>query len=69
MVYAIVLEWPQTNEVLLASLDYESVDSIQLLGVKGNLSFKESGTGSLVTFPYLSPESLRWAYVLKITPK
>jgi len=68
-VYAIVLEWPQTNQLTLGAVEPKTVDTIQLLGSKGNLEFKESSGSTLVTFPQLNPGSLLWAYVLKINTK
>lgn len=69
-VYSIALQWPQNNQLLLGALHSRTVNSIQLLGVKGNLVFKTSGTGTLIEFPQLDPDSaIRLAYVLKITTK
>ncbi|CAG2110056.1 unnamed protein product [Medioppia subpectinata] len=68
-VYAIALDWPQTNQLTLGAVDTKIVDTIQLLGAKGNLVFKESGTSTVVTFPQLSPGALSLAFVLKINTK
>ncbi|CAG2111020.1 unnamed protein product [Medioppia subpectinata] len=62
-VYAIVLEWPLNNRLTLGSVDTRIVDTIQLLGTKGNLVFKGSGTSTVVTFPQLYPGSLSLATV------
>ncbi|CAG2166401.1 unnamed protein product, partial [Oppiella nova] len=68
-VYAIVLFWPKDNQVELGSVAYNSVNTIQMLGVEGNLDNKASGDHTVVTFPHVSPESLKTAYVLKINTK
>ncbi|CAG2106377.1 unnamed protein product [Medioppia subpectinata] len=68
-VYAIALDWPQTNQLTLGAVDTKIVDTIQLLGAKGHLVFKESGASTVVTFPQLSPGSLSQAFVLKINTK
>ncbi|XP_054157804.1 tissue alpha-L-fucosidase-like [Oppia nitens] len=69
-VYAIVLFWPKDNTLVLGSVQYNTVDTIQMLGVAGNLNYK-AGTGghSLITFPYINPRLLTTAYVLKINIK
>jgi len=68
-VYSIVLDWPQTNQIVLGAVETNTINTIQLLGVKGNLNFSATGGGTLVKFPQLNPESLQWAYVLKISSK
>ena len=69
-VYSFVFNWPENNQILLGAVDSKTVASVQMLGVKGNLNFKASGTGTAVDFPSLNPESpVRWVYVLKITTK
>ncbi|XP_054156458.1 alpha-L-fucosidase-like [Oppia nitens] len=69
-VYAVVLDWPQTGQVVLGSVKYSTVSSVTMLGTTtGALNYSEdSKTGSTrVTFPVVNPESgLLWAYVLKI---
>jgi len=69
-VYSIVLNWPQNNQIILGAVDSNIVNTITLIGAKGNLNFSEAAVGTLVQFPQLSPESgLQWAYVLKISTK
>ncbi len=70
VVYAIVLDWPQSNQIVLGAVETKTVSGIQLIGVKGNVHFTEATVGgTLVTLPQLNPESLQWAYVLKISSK
>ena len=66
------MNWPQNNELILGSLQYNSVQSIQLVGVTGHLKIESSGDKGYtkITFPQLNPDSnLRYAYVLEITAK
>ncbi|XP_054165346.1 alpha-L-fucosidase-like, partial [Oppia nitens] len=64
-VYSIVLNWPKNNELELGSVDHKTVKSVDLLGEKGNLTFKTgSGGHTVVTFPHISPDSpVKWAFV------
>ena len=71
-VYGIVLFWPKNNEVELGSVAHNSVNSIELLGVGGNLNHRAGGSDhTVVTFPKFDPDTLvtHSAYVLKITTK
>ncbi|CAG2101364.1 unnamed protein product [Medioppia subpectinata] len=69
-VYSIVLFWPKNYDVILGAVDHNTVQSIQLLGTTGNLVFKaHEDKGTVVTFPFVSPDTLRFAYVLKINFK
>ncbi|CAG2101362.1 unnamed protein product, partial [Medioppia subpectinata] len=64
-VYAIVLFWPKNNEVELGSVAHNSVNTIQLLGTDGKVEHKAGGSDhTVVTFPHISPEALKTAYVL-----
>ena len=69
-VYSIVLFWPKNNEIELGSVQFNTISSVELLGSIGKIEFS-SGTGghTVVKFPNIPPESLRWAYVLRIKTK
>ena len=70
-VYSIVLSWPQNDVLELGSVLYSTVRSVKLLGITvGDLPASE-GTGgrTVIKFPQLYPDTLRWAYVLKIETK
>lgn len=70
-VYAIVLNWPSNSNLKLGAVNPGQVNSIQMLGLDGNLSFSPiTSGGTTVSLPSVTPNSgLQWAWVLKITQK
>lgn len=71
--YAIVLDWPKDNELIIHSLkqgnDLYKLDikSIELLGHDGDLNFKTDSDGLKITLPKSKPGN--HAFSFKITPK
>ncbi|TNJ46586.1 alpha-L-fucosidase [Tamlana fucoidanivorans] len=72
VLYAIVLDWPQGQELTIRSLkagnnlyDYE-IDSIEMLGVEGKLNFKTDAEGLKIELPQKAGD---YAFSFKIIPK
>ncbi len=70
--YAIVLDWPEHGETIITSLKAgnsllnKSIDSIELLGHRGNLSFESKEDGLHIMLPH--EKTGDHAFVLKIRP-
>ncbi|MFC1636910.1 alpha-L-fucosidase [Planctomycetota bacterium] len=71
--YAIVLDWPKDNNVVIKSLcknaavGLAEIQSIKLLGSKARLNWSRNAHGLNVQLP--DEKTGDYAYVLKITPK
>ena len=73
-IYAILLEWPESNQLYLGSVQGSSQTEITLLGYKGDpfpwkiLSHKFN-SGMTITIPAIPFDKVpcKWAWVLKIT--
>ncbi|CAG2167992.1 unnamed protein product [Oppiella nova] len=69
-VYPIALSWPKNNQLELGDIDFNTVDTVELLGTTGQLDVKEKGKGVVITFPPLTPPvKLDYAYALRIKTK
>jgi alpha-L-fucosidase len=67
--YAILLEWPESNQVTIKTLadsnpDSPEIQSIELLGSDSNVSWTRDSKGLHVTLP--SEQPCEYAYVLKL---
>ncbi|XP_022080385.1 alpha-L-fucosidase-like isoform X2 [Acanthaster planci] len=69
-VFAIVLDWPVTNQLLLGAPIATNQTQINMLGYSIPLQWKQapSGGGIVVTMPALNPAQLpcQWAWVIKM---
>jgi alpha-L-fucosidase len=71
--YAIVLDWPQTNRIVVTSLrtardvGTEGIESVTIPGYKASLAWSISDQGLVIQLP--DEKVGEFAYVLKITPK
>ena len=64
-VYAIVLEWPDSNSLSLGSVKTSSTTTATMLGY-GKVDFQNSNGVVQVTFPNLPLDTpLMWAWVIK----
>lgn len=68
VLYAIVMGWPETGNVLIKSLNKNNypANKVQLLGAKNNVRFEQTTNGLAVTFPD-TMDKTQPAYVFKIT--
>lgn len=64
-VYAILLDWPSSNQLSLGSPMTSSQTTVSMLGHQGNLQWKAGtgGAGVVVSLPAIKP--CDWAWVLK----
>ncbi|MGC3959210.1 MAG: alpha-L-fucosidase [Verrucomicrobiota bacterium] len=62
--YAIVLAWPQSRQLLVKSLVGQTVKRVELLGHKGKLLWEQTAEGLLVSLPEKAPSD--FAVTLKI---
>ncbi|XP_065896195.1 alpha-L-fucosidase-like [Dysidea avara] len=67
-VYAILLDWPSSNSVLLGALASYHVSSVEMLGLPGvSVKFTAGSKGLQVSLPMFPlSTNLRWAWTLKI---
>jgi alpha-L-fucosidase len=72
--YAIVMDWPENNEAVIASLATGAatlpagkIEKVELLGAPGALAFTQDAAGLHVKLPAAKPAKLDHAYALKIT--
>lgn len=65
--YAIVLQWPSDNTLLLGSAAPTQQTTVNMLGYSGPLQFAPQSPGMKVTFPDMSKVSSQWAWVLELT--
>ena len=70
MVYAILLDWPDNNSLLLGVPNTSSNTTVTMLGHKGALQWKpgQDDRGVFVDLPSLNTSQMpcRWAWVLKL---
>lgn len=70
-VYAIVLQWPEAEEALVFSSAIPTEEtSVQWVGYKGSLKWKQRPEGGMVVqLPRLLPSSIpcQWAWTFKLT--
>jgi alpha-L-fucosidase len=66
ILYAIALEWPET-ELRLTSLAGKSVDKVEMLGLEQAVQWKQTGDALVIQPPSRRP--CRYAYTFKITCK
>ena len=69
VVYAVVLDWPLSNHVILRSPKPTNQTAVFMLGYKGSQTWKTStgGVGVNVTMPTINPTQVtQWAWVLKL---
>jgi alpha-L-fucosidase len=62
--YAIALEWPEEAAVTLTSLAGVQVTSVEMLGLAGAVSWKQSADGLVLTIPAKRP--CKYAYTFRI---
>jgi len=74
VLYAIVMDWPETSEAVIASLASGArslpagkIEKVELLGAPGSLAFTQDAAGLHVEFPAAKPAILNHAYALKIS--
>lgn len=70
ILYAIVMKWPDADEVIITSLAKEMepgarITKVELLGHSGRLTFTQDATGLRVKVPVEKP--CDFAYALKIS--
>ena len=71
VVYAIVMGWPESGQVLIKSMKEgsnnlnKSIENVKMLGMDSNLSFKQTAEGLTVNLPERKPE-LSYAFALRI---
>jgi len=71
-VYAIVLEWPEDDILILADPVSKEDTKVSLLGLEESLEFRQIDEGLAVHFPSMSKlvrecgSGCRWGYVLKL---
>jgi len=66
-VYGILLQAPSNYTVTMGSVKTTSSSNISLLGYSGKLYWKMGAMGTMVTLPFLPPDSsLKWAWTLKL---
>jgi alpha-L-fucosidase len=69
-VFAIVLDWPITNQLLLGAPIATNQTQITMLGLTASLQWKQApaGQGIVVTMPTVNPAQLpcQWAWVIKM---
>lgn len=69
-VYAILLDWPETDVLFLGAASPSDQTTVSLLGYKGEqLKYGKSGTGMKIQIPAIPFNKMpcEWAWVLKIT--
>ena len=68
--YAIVLEWPDTDELTLAAPMSSNYTQVTMLGYEGKFVWKPASDkgGIIVNFPAIPVNKLpsKWAWVLKL---
>ncbi|XP_061169907.1 plasma alpha-L-fucosidase-like [Saccostrea echinata] len=71
VIYCLVLDWPEKNEITLGSLKDMSVSMVTLLGSDAAVYFVQEATGVRILFPALNVRKMPclWAWALKITLK
>jgi alpha-L-fucosidase len=71
-VYAIVLNWPEKDNLHLGSVKLSEGATIEMLGVKGHLKWKSVEQGVEIELPKMTPQlttatpALKWSWMLKI---
>ena len=65
-VYAMVLEWPGADGLVLGSVDLPAEGKVMMLGYGEPLQWGREGGGVRVKFPPLAAVSSRWAWVLEM---
>ena len=69
-VYAIVLEWPDTDELTLGAPTATNFTQVTMLGYEGKFSWKPATDkgGIIVTLPGIPVNKLpsKWAWVFKL---
>ena len=71
--YAILLDWPQTNRAVVTSLctardvGTKGIESVTMPGYKASLTWSISDQGLVIQLP--NEKVGEYAYVLKITPR
>ena len=66
-VYAIVLDWPGAEGVVLGSVDLPVESKVMMLGYEDPLQWTKAVEGGVqVKFPELAKVSSRWAWVLQL---
>ena len=69
-VYAIVLEWPATDQLTLGAPMASNYTQVTMLGYEGKFVWKPAGDkgGIIVNFPAIAINELpsKWAWVLKL---
>ncbi|XP_063240925.1 alpha-L-fucosidase-like [Bacillus rossius redtenbacheri] len=65
-VFAVVLNWPADERLLLGSPQLSPGANITLLGTEGNLKWSETAGGIQVQFPPRTSVQTSWAWVIKM---
>ncbi|XP_061185892.1 alpha-L-fucosidase-like [Saccostrea echinata] len=71
MIYCMILDWPENNEILLGSLKGFEVSTVTMLGTDADVYFVQESQGLRVLFPLVNVRKMPclWAWALKITLK
>jgi len=67
-VYAIILDWPADNKIVLAAPRANQASTVNLLGYNGLVMFSLSADGMTVLLPDFTPDQMpsEWAWTLKL---
>jgi hypothetical protein len=71
VVYALFLDWPMDDQMVLGSVTATDITSVQLLGSSAVLRWIEAPKGTTILFPEINIRKMPclWAWTLKITLK